>query len=27
MIVRMPRSAFQEGKVVIGHWLEENFRI
>lgn len=27
IIVRMPRRSFEEGKVVIDHWLKENFKI
>jgi len=27
MIVRTPRAAFEEGKVVIKHWLENEFDI
>lgn len=27
IIVRMPRKSFDEGKVVIRHWLEEEFRL
>ncbi|KAF3490750.1 lipase/serine esterase [Arthroderma uncinatum] len=27
IIVRMPRESFKEGKIVVRHWIEEEFRI
>jgi len=26
IIVRMPKKGFEEGKIVVKHWLEEEFR-